>query len=326
MIIFYHSSLLNINCQTLRTFFNNQSQYLHNTVIQTWKTSQQKLMSTLASKKLDLGDDARCDSMGHSAKFGSYSLLELEKNKIISVQLVQSNEVQGSYHMELEGLKRCREAVDGFEIKAVVTDRHRQVGKWIRENWHVPHYFDCWHIYYSILYIKDWIKSLTYHLYWCAMSSEPGNGEAMKEKWLTVVAHMQNNHEKFTHGPMIKKWFTTGKYQYFFLNYSQIMWGPSGAHGRCFLVDITKMSSVGQTSAVVTFHSVVNHFAPKMYKLSFAGMKSRFVCLHFFSDFPCITMKILDLPNLIFPKYKKGGYEVKKVLVHSTYGKYKSLF
>ena len=79
--------------------------------------------------------------LGHSAKFGSYSLMNLESNTIMDIQLVQvcfsdinifvllfeyymcvwfvlylfclmpthyqSNEVGGSYHMEKEGLKRC---------------------------------------------------------------------------------------------------------------------------------------------------------------------------------------------------------------------------
>ncbi|XP_074645001.1 uncharacterized protein LOC141901573 [Tubulanus polymorphus] len=62
--------------------------------------------------------------MSHSARFGSYSLMELEMNKLISVQLVQSNGTQSSYQMELEGLKRCREDLKEFTVKALITDRH----------------------------------------------------------------------------------------------------------------------------------------------------------------------------------------------------------
>ena len=59
---------------------------------------------------------------------------------------MQSNETNGSYGMELEGLKRCKKELEGYAIKALVTDRHRQIAKWIRENWDVAHFFDCWHI------------------------------------------------------------------------------------------------------------------------------------------------------------------------------------
>ena len=68
---------------------------------------------------LVLGGDGRADSPGHSAKYGTYTLMELSHNIILDIQLVQviitlhnfnlflfiqSNEVGGSYYMELEGL------------------------------------------------------------------------------------------------------------------------------------------------------------------------------------------------------------------------------
>ena len=44
---------------------------------------------TLTGKQIVLGGDARCDSPGYSAKYGSYSLMDLETNKILDIQLVQ---------------------------------------------------------------------------------------------------------------------------------------------------------------------------------------------------------------------------------------------
>ena len=38
---------------------------------------------------LSLGGDGRSDSPGHSAKFGSYSLMDLENNVVLDVELVQ---------------------------------------------------------------------------------------------------------------------------------------------------------------------------------------------------------------------------------------------
>uniref|UniRef100_A0A1X7V804 MULE transposase domain-containing protein n=1 Tax=Amphimedon queenslandica TaxID=400682 RepID=A0A1X7V804_AMPQE len=63
------------------------------------------------------------------------------------MQLVQSNEVNGSYHMEKEGLRSINKMIDyGLNVAALVTDRHRQIGKWIRENLpNVKHYYDVWH-------------------------------------------------------------------------------------------------------------------------------------------------------------------------------------
>ncbi|KAK7944340.1 hypothetical protein WMY93_000068 [Mugilogobius chulae] len=64
---------------------------------------------------------------GHSAKFGSYTIMELESNKILDIQL--SNEVGGSAYMEKEGLKRSLTLLESksVQIDYIVTDRHTQV-------------------------------------------------------------------------------------------------------------------------------------------------------------------------------------------------------
>ena len=62
---------------------------------------------------------------------------------------MQSNEVGGSYYMEKEGLQRVLEnlALNNLHVGILVTDRHRQIAKWIRENHReIKHYFDVWHV------------------------------------------------------------------------------------------------------------------------------------------------------------------------------------
>ena len=59
----------------------------------------------------------------------------------------QSNEVGGSYHVEKEGLSRAIQYVHdkGLTIQVLVTDRHRQIAKWMREiHPEIKHYFDVW--------------------------------------------------------------------------------------------------------------------------------------------------------------------------------------
>jgi hypothetical protein len=61
--------------------------------------------------------------------------------------MFKSNEVKSSNHCELEGLKRSVRFLGAERIGVLVTDRHRMVGKYIRE--HLPdttHYFDVWHV------------------------------------------------------------------------------------------------------------------------------------------------------------------------------------
>ena len=51
--------------------------------------------------------------------------------------------------MELEGLRRTVAWLEeeGLPVSLLVTDRHRQIAKWIRENMpETRHRYDCWHI------------------------------------------------------------------------------------------------------------------------------------------------------------------------------------
>jgi hypothetical protein len=58
----------------------------------------------------------------------------------------QSNEVGGSYHMEKEGLKRCLDHLEanGFKADYIVTDRHPQIQKYLRER-NITQFYDVWH-------------------------------------------------------------------------------------------------------------------------------------------------------------------------------------
>ena len=39
-----------------------------------------------------------------------------------------------------------------------------------------------------------WQKSIINHLYWCAVSTEDGDGDMIEAKWLSVINHMHNKH------------------------------------------------------------------------------------------------------------------------------------
>ena len=74
-----------------KTFFCHQKSYLHPTINIVWERYQRKLISELMEKNkgLALNGNGRADSPGHSAKYGSYSIIELNKNKVIDLKLVQ---------------------------------------------------------------------------------------------------------------------------------------------------------------------------------------------------------------------------------------------
>ena len=130
-------------------FFRHQRQYLQPAISKIWKSEQLALLLSLRDwkKKLALSGDGRADSLGHSAKYGSYTVIEMACNKVLDYKLVQvclqvnvvitkgvkfstfvqSNEVGGSYHMEKEELQRVLKFLqqEKLTVEVLVMDRHK---------------------------------------------------------------------------------------------------------------------------------------------------------------------------------------------------------
>eukprot|EP00795_Rhopilema_esculentum_P010150 gene10150-18815_t len=112
------------------TYYAIQHAYLIPSVIAVWHESQKKMFQFLHGRDVVLGGDARMDSPGHMAKYGSYSLMDLGTSMILDTQLIQSNEVGGENRMELEGLKRALQKIeDNVSYNILATDRHGPGGK-----------------------------------------------------------------------------------------------------------------------------------------------------------------------------------------------------
>ena len=81
-----------MECPTvsLATYFNLQKHYIVNAVGSVYSSRQDIMFQDCKEgPKLKLGGDARCDSPGHMAKYSSYSLMDLVKNKILVTELIQ---------------------------------------------------------------------------------------------------------------------------------------------------------------------------------------------------------------------------------------------
>ena len=83
--------ILNCSMITSRSFFYHQSKYLQPSVHSVWVEHQKKLLAFFKeeNRQLIVAGDGRSDSPGHSAKYGSYSIVELTCNKVVDFKLVQ---------------------------------------------------------------------------------------------------------------------------------------------------------------------------------------------------------------------------------------------
>lgn len=83
--------ILKCSAITARTYFDHQRFYLQPTVLSVWNRHQSTTIDRLIEQggKIVAGGDGRADSPGHSAKFGSYTVMDLETRQIVDIQLVQ---------------------------------------------------------------------------------------------------------------------------------------------------------------------------------------------------------------------------------------------
>ena len=82
--------ILNVCAIARNTFFRHQEMYLQPAIQYVWKRQQETIFRDLKQKgtPVTLAGDGRADNPGHSAKYGTYSLLDLNCMKIIHTQLV----------------------------------------------------------------------------------------------------------------------------------------------------------------------------------------------------------------------------------------------
>ena len=111
--------------------------------------------------------------------------------------------------MEQARLIKVLEEVKGkqLQITSLTTDRHCQIKKYMREEEEdINHQFDVWHFCKSIKVrllnaakkkaceeLKPWIKSICNHFWWSCATCE-GDEILLKEKWISIVFHIQNRH------------------------------------------------------------------------------------------------------------------------------------
>jgi len=122
-------SHLNVACFTDNLLLH-QKQCLQPAVVSVWETKQSALLvqCRTVGTPLTIGGDGRANSLVHSAKYGSYGIIDLTTNKVIDKQLIQvcmwSNEVKSSNHMEQEGLAKVLNFLHAscLKVGTLITD------------------------------------------------------------------------------------------------------------------------------------------------------------------------------------------------------------
>ena len=87
--------IMNVASISERTFYRHTSSDVNPVIIQQWRANQQSLLERLSESErgLVLAGHGRCDSPGYCAKFGSFTFIEEEINRVDDSQLVQVSTV-----------------------------------------------------------------------------------------------------------------------------------------------------------------------------------------------------------------------------------------
>lgn len=283
--IFQHMGL---GCVSLRSFFQYQKEKLFPMIYLHWKKYQQKLVQSLKEVKegVVIAGDGRHDSMGHSAKYCAYTIFCCTLSKIIHFSLVQRNEAGNSSGMEYLGFQRSLAYLSecGIKISTFILDRHTSIAKHMREKLiDITHYFDLWHLKKKVQKllstiakesgceaVTEWIRPCINHLHWSATSTACGSGRIILAKFISFLSHITNKHSglddplfnKCTHGDI--------RHQRWLLKDSPVYEKVCAALTNLSLISgIKQASPLSQTSCLEGFHSVSNHFCPKMIAYSF---------------------------------------------------------
>ena len=85
---------MGVMTHTARTFFHHQREILYPAIEKVWQDQQAQntaMLQVLAQegRPVICGGDGRADSPGHSAKYGTYTTMELELDIVLDLQVVQ---------------------------------------------------------------------------------------------------------------------------------------------------------------------------------------------------------------------------------------------
>ena len=117
---------LNLQFVSPSHYYKIQKTILFPVVQQTWIKSQATIVKQMKqTSSVDVCGDGRCDSPGHSAKYGTYTLMDEKTNLIIELSVVQVTEVSSSNAMEYEWCKRTLTSIikNKIPIRCLTTDR-----------------------------------------------------------------------------------------------------------------------------------------------------------------------------------------------------------
>lgn len=276
---------------TYHTYLNK---FIYGGIDYCWLEEKDKIKQKLQKNPVYLVGDGQCDSPGFSAKYCTYTVMEMESELILDFETVQVSQTTSSVAMEKMAFQICLDRIieDNYDVQILGTDRHLGINKKMREEYsQICHQYDLWHYVKSLkkklleaskkAHCKDllfWTSAVVNHFYWCSRQCK-GDEDIFWRTWTSLLYHVRNIHE----------WEDAG--ENFSCQHSSIsdsdhvewLLKPSAAFKALEdLVMSTKLKNdvphlvlYCRTGAIETFHSSVLKYRSKRVHLRMNSMEAR---------------------------------------------------
>ena len=290
--------LLNLQCLGKTRFNELQNENLFPVIHKHFILQQEDVFARLiASDGVDLIGDGRCDSPGHSAKYGTYTFMDIETGEVIDFMVIHVGQVTHSNNMEKFGFVKLLDKFDetGIKIKSITTDRHVQIRAYMKKQRRdISHQFDIWHVSKSIkkkLFkaakqkdcdkLNGWIKSIINHFWWCCATCDK-SVLILKAKWKSILYHIQDKHsweddegvpKSCEHAPVDKNSETTSDWIHEGTPaYSKL---ESIVLNKNLMKDLAFLVEFRHTGSLEVYHSLITKYCPKRLHFKLASMIAR---------------------------------------------------
>ena len=279
------ASAINLKSIGADCYYTLREKYVFPVIDSYWQTEQNRVFNSLKDRgePVILAGDGRCDSPGHSAKYGTYTMLDVKSNKIVDFKVVSVCEVKNSNAMEKKGFIGTLITIEeaGVDVAGVSTDSHPQIKKYMREEQKdKKHHIDPWHFSKNVQKklrtsskkkgcekLGQWVPSITNHFWWSIETCQ-GDAENLKERWLSITNHVVNRHDfpsnkvfkKCQHdaldeGMRRKKWLTPGSPPH-----NELL---KIVHDTRLLKTLPHLTDCVHTTALEAYHSLYLKHLPK---------------------------------------------------------------
>ncbi|CAG2236263.1 unnamed protein product [Mytilus edulis] len=193
------------------TFLKIQRTYLVPSIDSFWVQSQDMVLQEFRDKEIVILGDGRMDSPGHCAQFCSYTFMEYNTKKILTIVTMDKRMTEKkSTNLEKACfLKGLRQLLDkNMKVVEVVTDAHIQVESLMKKEFsNIKHSFDIWHgaknLGKKVVKVAqeqkankpllEWSRDIVNHFWHCADIST--TEQEFIGSWFGIMHHTVNKHQ-----------------------------------------------------------------------------------------------------------------------------------